>query len=77
VLNIELHTRAMIQLIQSGQINCEDFFDGDYKSFVGLCKQEGFNPTNINAMRTYVRAYFFQDRASLIKATGMTALQVS
>lgn len=62
VLNIELHTRAMMQMITSGQLACEDFFSGEYSPFVGLCQKEEFDLTKISSMRSYVRAFFFQNR---------------
>ncbi len=77
VLNIELHTRAMMQLLANGEIACEDFFTGDYSPFVGLCQKEEFNPTKISSMRTYVRAFFFQNRDSFVQKTSMTLTQAS
>jgi hypothetical protein len=62
VLNIEIHTRAMMQLIASGQLACEGFFSGDYSPFVGLCQKEELDLTKISSMRAYVRAFFFQNR---------------
>lgn len=62
ILNIEIHTRAMMQMISIDQLACENFFDGDYSSFVGLCQKEEFDLTNISSMRSYVRAFFFQKR---------------
>jgi hypothetical protein len=42
-----------------------------------LCQKQGFDLANIDAVRTYIKAYFFQGRAEFINATGMTATQAS
>jgi hypothetical protein len=44
---------------------------------VGLCQKEEFDPTKITSMRTYVRAFFFQNRETLAKKASMTAVQAS
>lgn len=75
ILNVELHSRAFLQLTTKDNLKCEDFFTNSYEAFAQLCKQKEFDLTKLDAVRTYVKAYFFYDRAAFAKATGMTTAQ--
>lgn len=73
VIIVELYTRALFKQFADDKVTCEQFFTGSYSGFVGLCKKEEFQLNgNINALRTYVKAYLFMNRAVFINQTAMT-----
>lgn len=77
MLNIEIHARGLTQIISNQGIHCEDFFTGDYQTFVKLCNNEYFDLNTLSGVRNYVKAYFFEGREQFAKKASMTTSQLS
>lgn len=75
IIHTEIHARALLTLFKDAK--CADFFQGDYKDFVGACDKKELDPTTDEGVKTYLKAYFFDDRLGFGKQTGMKAEQIA
>jgi hypothetical protein len=61
----------MVKDIKDKKVTCADFFKDSYAGYADLCKQEGMDLTQLEGMRIYTQAYFWQGRAEFVKTSKM------
>ena len=77
LLQQELLVVGLSNYILNSKLNCENFFNGKYADYAELCKKPETDLTKTKALRTYVGAYFFNQRKHFENITAMDAATAS